>query len=289
MANILDELCITYTTTRQDDDLVYYNLEDYDAVFIALGIQDADDAHIPESSLQQLMAYMDDRYPVYIEGPDFGADYSEGTPAEVEFFERFGISFIDDGVSEEFVNVDFLYHNGPTWFARELVCDYDNGTLADRFVDEIAPNGARILFVDQDGKARASIYTSGYTAIYSACYAGAMDVRGATQARIYDEYVKCFGIISPCDDVRDKEELPSSLELLRAYPNPFNSRCYLSGPDGLKADILDVSGRFIKSIKLPGFWYGENEKGEVVGSGIYFIKTHDENERIILYRLLLIK
>ncbi|MBN2543486.1 T9SS type A sorting domain-containing protein, partial [bacterium] len=84
----------------------------------------------------------------------------------------------------------------------------------------------------------------------------------------------------------DEVQLPTDFEI-KAYPNPFNSRCYLSGPDGLKADIFDVSGRFIKSIKLPGFWCGENEKGEKVGSGIYFLRV--EGCKPGISRVLLLK
>ncbi|MBN2543489.1 T9SS type A sorting domain-containing protein [bacterium] len=80
--------------------------------------------------------------------------------------------------------------------------------------------------------------------------------------------------------------LPGDFEI-KAYPNPFNSRCYISGPDGLKAGIFDVSGRFIKSIKLPGIWEGKNEKGEEVGSGIYFLRINGERQKIL--RILLLK
>ncbi|MBN2541660.1 T9SS type A sorting domain-containing protein [bacterium] len=295
MAAILDELCVSYTITTQDadiyghDDAHPYELEDYDAVFIALGVQDANDAKIPENCLNALIDYMDARYPVYVEGPDFAADYSTGTETEAEFFDMFGVSFIDDGMAEsaDTFNVDMLYTPSPSWWTgRDLYIDYDNGTLADRFVDEIGSDGAEIILVDEEGKGYAAYIVSGYQAIYSACYVGAMTPMDASAARLYDEFLRKFGVEVPCPSVAEKrmDKVPTTFDLVQNYPNPFNpiTTVEFSLPEEAKIDVsvYNIFGQKVMNLadgkRAAGVyqitWDGTDMDNELLPTGVYFCK-----------------
>ncbi|MBN2542134.1 T9SS type A sorting domain-containing protein [bacterium] len=291
MAAVLDSLCVTYSVTPQDAALDLYTLTDYDAVFIALGVQDADDSRIPEPSLQLLIDYLEDRYSVYLEGPDFAAEYSTGSATENEFFSKFGITFEDDGIEEspDTFNVNTLRNQPLDWWSgRDLLIDYANGTIADRFVDEIGSDGATIILVDEEGKGYASTYTSGYQAIYSACYAGAMTIQAAERgrARLYDEYLRKFGVEIPCPGIVEKyiDKVPAKFNLVQNFPNPFNpvTNIEYSLPQNSAVDVsvYNIFGEKIVTLaegdRAAGAyritWNGSDENSALLPSGIYFCK-----------------
>ena len=52
-------------------------------------------------------------------------------------------------------------------------------------------------------------------------------------------------------------------------PNPFNSACRISAPEGAEVDIFDFAGRFVASLPAGG---GVWRPGESIGTGIYFAR-----------------
>ncbi|MBN1754695.1 T9SS type A sorting domain-containing protein [bacterium] len=286
MAMYLDDLDVSYTITDQDASLDMYVLDDYEAIFIGLGIQDADDTKIPESSLDMLMDYLDERNPIYIEGPDFAAEYSSGSATEQAFFDYFGVSFIEDGYVETTGNVDslFSYVGGSFFGPRFIVADYDDGSLADRYIDVIDADGATMILHDQDGNARVAAYTHGYQTVLSACYAGAMELVAAPfgPARIYDAILNFFGIEPGISYVYEKENIPTDFVMNQNYPNPFNPTTTiqfgLPADEAVEVAVFNIYGEkmvtLIDGLKAAGtytvMWDGRDMSGQTLPSGVYF-------------------
>jgi len=92
---------------------------------------------------------------------------------------------------------------------------------------------------------------------------------------------------------------PSKFRLLQNYPNPFNNESTiiveLLNSTEYSLNIYDILGRKIKTLQVekfkePGFheykWYGKNENGNVVSSGVYFAKlknSHQSNTIKMVY------
>ena len=90
--------------------------------------------------------------------------------------------------------------------------------------------------------------------------------------------------------VQENEIIPKELILYPIYPNPFNVssqiRFYLKYSTKIKLSIYDLKGLRVKTIfsgkKSNGFhslnWYGRDDYGYSVGSGIYFILIQSEKQ-----------
>ena len=85
-------------------------------------------------------------------------------------------------------------------------------------------------------------------------------------------------------DDGDQPILPSSVELLSPYPNPFNGSVNISfsvegSPRKLSVDIFDILGRKVKALATdnyqPGYyiltWDGRGDNNKNLGSGAYFV------------------
>ena len=95
-------------------------------------------------------------------------------------------------------------------------------------------------------------------------------------------------------------ELPRTISLEHAYPNPFNPTTYIrySVPyyEYITIDIFNVRGQIIKTLikqlHQPGnyetLWDGTNHNGTPVPSGIYFYKMN-ATDFISVRKLVLLK
>ena len=89
------------------------------------------------------------------------------------------------------------------------------------------------------------------------------------------------------EDVGIDEEisLPTELEVLSAYPNPFNSTTIISCSNlrGGDIDIYDITGKLVRQIHSGGrsegkvTWDATDAFGETVSSGIYFVRANLNN------------
>lgn len=82
----------------------------------------------------------------------------------------------------------------------------------------------------------------------------------------------------------ENDTRPAEFSLTSNYPNPFNNQtiieCYIPAREKAHINVLNIQGRIIRTIKHDWFnpgisrimWDGCNERGENVGSGIYFIQ-----------------
>ncbi len=80
---------------------------------------------------------------------------------------------------------------------------------------------------------------------------------------------------------------------LDAFPNPTYAgtelRLVLGAPQQVRIEILDVNGRLVRRLAsreslLAGvherWWDGRDERGRVVGTGVYFVSLHSDSHRV---------
>lgn len=98
------------------------------------------------------------------------------------------------------------------------------------------------------------------------------------------------------------EGVPIKVELYQSYPNPFNAETTI--PFGLSADvdeislsIYDIVGRRVRNFCLSGLppgqhqviWYGVDDNGRPLASGIYFYRLETGSLPAIVKRMTLLK
>jgi hypothetical protein len=98
---------------------------------------------------------------------------------------------------------------------------------------------------------------------------------------------------------------PGESQLLQNYPNPFNPETWmpfqLSESSDVSIRIYDASGRLVRTLNLghkaPGFyetrsaaayWDGHNDRGEWVGSGIYFYQLITDGTSSAVRKMVII-
>jgi hypothetical protein len=92
------------------------------------------------------------------------------------------------------------------------------------------------------------------------------------------------GVENTYAGLKDVEDLPLDFTLKPNRPNPFESRTMIAfdlpEPCAVRLEVVDVQGRVVRVLTdeaWPGgrhsvVWTGENDAGEVVGSGVYFVR-----------------
>ncbi|MFP4458251.1 MAG: T9SS type A sorting domain-containing protein [Candidatus Zixiibacteriota bacterium] len=277
-------------TSQNPENLDGYMLDDYDIVFVELGIDDDDNPLMPVSIVDQLLDFIDGSGLIYVEGPDFGKLYREAGGDYEEFFRAFGIGWAasSDGYDEGIGNVESII-GFESFFGDEISASYATHTPADRSVDELRPMEASEIITSQnDSKTRTTYYQDGgMQLIASSIYLTAVQGR-ATQAQIMGRYL---GI----DNIQENEiAVPEDITVDIA-PNPFNPitsiNVKLANTAETVLEIYDINGKKITTIfegKLPAGNHIFDFDGRELSSGIYFanVKT---NEDIISMRMILIK
>jgi len=77
--------------------------------------------------------------------------------------------------------------------------------------------------------------------------------------------------------VDERVELPKTREI-KAYPNPFNSRCTIEAPGARTISIYDINGVLVRRFDIHQrsriSWDGENSSGNYAPSGVYLVKAN---------------
>ena len=72
---------------------------------------------------------------------------------------------------------------------------------------------------------------------------------------------------------------------LTAFPNPFNSSCMITAPEGAEIEICDLNGKYIEAFdKTPRVWTPDKS----IASGIYLVRATVGNHSVTK-KLVLIK
>ena len=104
-----------------------------------------------------------------------------------------------------------------------------------------------------------------------------------------------------CDYVSIEDNtIPQSESYLRNHPNPFNpeTKIVFNLPEegNVKLEIYNIKGQKVKTLldcyMSPGrnemIWYGKDDNGKHVSSGVYFYQLITE-KKIITQKMILVK
>jgi len=258
------------TMTDQDEDISLlgrYNLDDYDAVFVVLGVRgDASDENMSAAMQTMLVDYIDGDGFVYISGPDFAQDY-----ATTDLLNRFYFSATEGADSTtgnvEFISMDTDFYMGSVWSS-----DYAYQTTADHYVDALATIGGAqpVFYANADSSIVGVHYT--YKRVYTSIYVTALTYAGRFLGGILDWI--------PIVNTRvDESSVKPAAFALTVNPNPFNSVCGIAfdiPTDGMvNLGVYDISGNRIATLrqgKLGRGHYTTNWDAKDANSGVYFIK-----------------
>ena len=258
------------TMTDQDEDISLtgrYNLDDYDAVFVVLGIRgDASDENMSDDMQSMLVNYIDADGFVYISGPDFAQDY-----AGTDLLNRFYFSATDGADSTtgnvEFIKMDSDFYMGSAWSS-----DYAYQTTADHYVDALtAIGGAQPVFYANADSEIVGVHYA-YKRIYTSIYITALTYADRFLGGILDWV--------PITNTQvDESSVKPAAFALTVNPNPFNSVCGIAfdiPTDGMvNLGVYDISGNRIATLKqgkLGRGHYTTNWNAKDVSSGVYLIK-----------------
>jgi len=300
IVNLLNSIGVTdVLVSNQNEHLDRFDLtpSNYRAVIIITGAY-PQAGYMSDDDFNKLTAYLEAGGRIYMEGVDMGwicnDDAAVGSEASLAFWELFRVNWDSDGEPASTGNVQTLTTNA-SWpdFGRRFEITYDYKTAADHYVDELSSNGATMIMVSQDGIGRMSAFrapgTTGYRAVESAVYIGAMNTGLAPEAnlraRILGSILNFFGI--PNTAVDEKVSLlPNSLELRQNYPNPFNSSTSftfaLPTAGDIELSVYNVTGEKIQTVARGKYVAGVHTVNwttpQNLPSGIYFysLKFNDE-------------
>lgn len=272
---VLDDILVdaSYTVTAQDEDITaHYDLGDYDAVIVVLGVRgDASDDVMPSEMVDMLTAYIDEGGKVYVEGPDFAQDY-DGT----EFLDRFSFSATDGNPSStgnvEYVVTDDAFFGGAMW-----TMDYPYQTDADHYVDRLTPLGgaAPMLYANDDSVVVGVYYLQRY---YTSIYITELSVDGyPAPNRVLGEILEHMGFETT--GIAEHASAKPSALAVSAKPNPFNAACDvtfdLPSAASVELAVYDVSGAKVATLyagKLSQGRYTVTWDATGLASGVYVVK-----------------
>jgi len=266
LAFLLESIDVTdYTMTEPDEDISLtgiYDLDDYNAVFVVLGIDDAVST-LMSVEMQDMLEECGEV--VYICGPDFAQDYA-GSDLLDEF--RFSAT---DGEDMTTGNVQFV-KMAEGFYGSNWVSDYDYQTEADHYVDDLAPlaGATAIIYANEDNALTVGV-KAGSRLFYTSVYMTAMEYGGRFLSDILAR-ADIFGSIEVVPNVK-----PGAISVA-AYPNPFNAACGITidvPVDGIATlAIYDISGNLVKTLhngSLATGRYSATWNAEGVASGVYVV------------------
>ncbi len=158
------------------------------------------------------MDYLENGGRIYFESLDLGKNYT-GT----EFFELFGITYIDDGSEQEIIKVK----GGNDCLSTGMKIDYSGGYDPHYSPDRLVANGGSLLFSSEDGFGRMFLNENGnYKIIASSIVIGALANSDTINMKPYlvSEIVDYFMDYNPSTTISEsfrnpafRNQLPESI------------------------------------------------------------------------------
>lgn len=227
---------------------------------------------------------------LYFESVDIGTNHN-GT----EFFDYFGITYIDDGGEQEVLSL-----KGGSELTSDMKFNYLGGYSPHYSVDRLESNGSELLFSSEYGYGRMFMHeTEVYKAVSSSILLGAIKSADSLNIKAYlvSELVNSFLGYNP---VTSLSESVSAVLNTGNYPNPFslntNIQYTLNTTGQVEISIYNVKGQVVRQLvneeKLSGehtiVWDATNDNGGLVNDGFYFyqitINDFTQTEKMILLR-----
>jgi len=238
---------------------------------------------------------------VYLEGGDVWA--YDPQLGGYDFSYLFNISPFSDGMSD-MGPVEGL----PGTFANDMSFTYGG---ENQFMDRITANGqSSVIFHDIDDYYDCGIaYDAGAYRTVGTSFelGGLIDGSGvSTRSALLDSIMRFFGIQHGI--MEDKNRSDRLMGSMTVYPNPFRNRLFIKSEirnpkfqtnikSQISIKIYAITGRLVKELPIsrslspnpsPLIWMGDDQKGNQVPQGVYFVKFNignfENTKKIILVR-----
>jgi len=238
---------------------------------------------------------------MYLEGGDVWA-FDPGTGG-YDFSGLFNILPLDDGYPDM-----GPLEGRPGTFTNNMSFNYGG---ENNFMDRITSNGlSAVIFYDNDDAYNCGV---AYDAVAyrtvgtSFQLGGLMDGSGvSTRAALLDSIMRFFGV--PHGVMEDKDRSVQIKGSMMVYPNPFRNRLFIKSEirnpnfqtnikSQISIKIYDITGRLVKEFPISRslnpdpsalVWSGDDQKGDQVPPGVYFIKlrvgNYENTKKIILVK-----
>jgi len=280
-------------------------LQNYNVVFVCLGVFPNNYVvmeNTPEAL--RLVNFANNGGKIYMEGGDVW--YYDPMMGGHDFSNLFGLTPVDDGAS----NMGPMQGISGT-FTNEMLFNYAG---ENEWMDHISPSnpGSFLIFRDTDNYFDCGVaYDAGtYRTVATSFELGLLvdATPPSDRGSLLDSIMHFFGVrvgIEEAQDSKFKSATLGQIPKLVIYPNPFRNRTiirYTIQDTGYKIQdislkIYDISGRLVKSFNLEScimnhesaiFWFGEDDSGRKLPSGVYFVRLEDgdfkKTEKVILLR-----
>lgn len=226
---------------------------------------------------------------LYIEGANIGTNHHN-----TDFWNYLGAGFNSPGY--EFA-IAALQGNETSPFAG-LQYNYSGGIAANYMIDELAIGNAEIYLTSQDDAVRGTYYDGGnYRVVVQSPILGAIqDGSGDnTKAHLMHLIVEYLSGSTPAID---PTVVPAVAELIGNYPNPFNPSTRIdfllpASCQQAALTIYNIKGQKVNDYQIdPGMtsitWYGTDEQGMAVASGMYMYVL-ETDKKVTSKKMLLLK
>ncbi|MFP4459262.1 MAG: C10 family peptidase [Candidatus Zixiibacteriota bacterium] len=86
-----------------------------------------------------------------------------------------------------------------------------------------------------------------------------------------------IGIWAECGSIAEND-IGQADNIFLAYPNPFKNIININSPISSRAEIIDINGRIIRKMSIPGTFDGLDKNDDEIDAGVYFIRTTNGQE-----------
>lgn len=259
------------------DDLSIYNVVIYLDTWRE-GEEAAEGLTVDEQGI--LADYLDGGGNLLMIGPDIATSL-QGDDAVL--WEYLNAEYVGEGLPMEEGNVRVL-RGAPESPVNTQTFPYQNEGICDHYVDIVgAGEGSRVLFTDQRSEPRglSTVGENGERIILQPFLNGGLRDWGGTKAELMRLYLDYFRFFFEPVSVPVEETVPSRIELITAFPNPFNSTLqinyqWLGGSRFFT--VYDALGRQVGEIGIPQGSGSASWKPNGIASGSYYIMPEGNNQ-----------
>lgn len=264
--------------------LIHPDLTGYDAVFLSFGPWSPQSPPVPLDQIpaRAIEQYLESGGKVYLEGAKSLGFHQENN---ADLHALFGIAATDYGLESETPVTDLRGQSGSISEGRNFSASVQT---ANTYVDRYQPNSnGRPWFVETThGTVGMQAQTSGGGRAIAFSYVLSDLVDGeSSRADVLQDIVDFFGIQATITDT-ERGELPESILLSPAFPNPFNQRATIAfelpRSSEVRVELFNTLGqRAAVLMNGTAMSAGSHEvtlDGSQLPSGMYFVSLQADGQ-----------
>jgi len=231
------------------------------------------DSGLSEAEQRQMMTFLNLGKKIILVGPDIACNIH----SDQLLWSYLSAEFGDDGQPRQTGNIRRLTANPDARFAGQNFV-YMYRSACDHFIDVVNPVGeAKYLYTDQSDRMRGLTYTgnSGCRIILQPfLFGGMVDWGGSKQTLLMHYFHYLRFNVAPASAPLRRETLQQQIQLLTAYPNPFNGRLVINRMGSLNDSRLTIFNNRGRSVGSLWFEAGAGQlvwQPQWLAAGSYFI------------------